>query len=100
MPKIRNYAMVSWKEKPEWWDNFLQILREKVERRGRLILTKGLLKAYLLKAGAIDLSDRSYRNTMQITREALLDGKWMDGLKAEKITSITLKVVKDADHND
>lgn len=100
MPKIEKYAMVVWKEKPEWWDAFLEIMRERVERRGRVILTKGLLKAYLLRAGAIDFSDKSYKNTIQMTREALLFGKWNDGLKVEKITNITLKVVKNAGDDD
>ena len=92
--------MFLWKEKPEWWDAFLQIVNKRVERRGRLILTKALLKAYLLKAGAIDLRDRSYKNTMQMTREALLSHRWTDGLKIVKLSRTTLKVMCDASNDD
>ena len=92
--------MVVWKEKPEWWDAFIDIVRTRVERRGRLILTKALLKAYLLKAGAIDLRDRSYKNTMQMTRDALLSHRWTDGLKIVKLSRTTLKVIRNADNDD
>ena len=92
--------MVVWKVKPEWWDTFLQILHERVEKRGRVILTKALLKAYLLKAGAIDIQDRAYKNTIQMTREALLSHCWIDGMKVEKISRTTLKVVRDAGNDD
>ena len=92
--------MVVWREKPDWWDAFLQIVNERVERRGRVILTKALLKAYLLKAGAIDIRDKSYKNTIQMTREALLSQSWTDGLKVVKVSRTTLKVMRDASSDD
>ncbi len=92
--------MVVWKEKPEWWDAFLQIVNDRVERRGRLILTKSLLKAYLLKSGAIDLRDKSYKNIIQMTREALLSQRWTNGLKVVKLSRTTLKVMPDGEHDD
>ena len=92
--------MVTWREKPDWWNAFLQIVNERVEGRGRVILTKALLKAYLLKVGAIDLRDRTYKNTMQMTREALLDRTWTDGLRVVKVSRTTLKVMEDAGNDD
>lgn len=89
-----------WKQKPDWWDALLDILHERVEKRGRLILTKALLKAYLLKIGAIDLRDRAYKNTIQMTRDALLNGAWTDGLKIVRVSRTTLKVMPDGERDD
>ena len=90
-----------WKEKPDWWDSFLEILQDRVERRGRLILTKALLKAYLIKVGAIDFRDRGYKNIIQMTREALLnEASWTDGLKVVKLSRTTLKVMRNANNDD
>ncbi len=88
-------SLTIWREPPPWWNDFLKIINERVEIRGRLILTKGLLLRYLLKVNAIDLRDRGYRTTIAMTRQALLDGRWNNGLKAIKLTNRTIKVVKD-----
>ncbi len=91
-------GMHIWNQKPEWWDSFISILRERVDRRGRVILTRGVLLKYLLKVNAIDMRDRGYRNVIVMARQALLDGSWNDGLKVTRISKTTLKVVRDADN--
>lgn len=81
-----------WKEKPEWWDAFLQVLNKRLQYRDAIILNKETMKAYLVEVGAIDLTDRGYRTTLAMAREALLRGQWMDSLEARKISKHSIKV--------
>ena len=80
-----------WKEEPEWWQDFRNILESKLENRDHIILTKEKMKAYLLQANAIDLRDRSYRIVLAMAREYLLRD---DGFVVERISKRSLKVMK------
>ena len=83
-----------WKQKPEWWDSFIAILEKKLENRDTVILNKENLKAYLLMVEAIDLRDRGYRTILAMTREALIQGEWSNGIEAIRISRHSIKVMR------
>ena len=85
-------SLQKWNEKPEWWDALISKLEERLKYRDAVILNKEALKAYLLQVGAIDLADRGYRTTLAMTREALLRGQWLDGLKTTRVSKHSIKV--------